>query len=148
MRNRKFFNIKLAVTALSFLVTGVVIAAGGGGAIQTNPGALSGKHFDPKGKLPSKYTIAAQKQQRRLLPFSDKRDFAEQKKGFIAAPDYKQIKAEAGNVAWDMGSYEWLLQGKDFDSNTFYNYCASSISMGRWRRRIINKHRLENSFKI
>jgi alkyl sulfatase BDS1-like metallo-beta-lactamase superfamily hydrolase len=24
--------------------------------------------------------------------------------------------AEAGNVAWDMGSYEWLLQGKDFDT--------------------------------
>ena len=25
--------------------------------------------------------------------------------------------AEAGNVAWDMGSYEWLLEeGKDFDS--------------------------------
>ena len=50
------------------------------------------------------------------LPFEDKRDFEEQKKGFIAAPKYKQIMAEAGNVAWDMGSYEWLLQGKDFDS--------------------------------
>jgi alkyl sulfatase BDS1-like metallo-beta-lactamase superfamily hydrolase len=24
--------------------------------------------------------------------------------------------ADAGHVAWDMGSYEWLLQGKDFDS--------------------------------
>jgi len=24
--------------------------------------------------------------------------------------------AEAGNVAWDMGSYEWLLEGKDFDT--------------------------------
>jgi alkyl sulfatase BDS1-like metallo-beta-lactamase superfamily hydrolase len=50
------------------------------------------------------------------LPFDDKRDFEEQKKGFIAAPDYKQIMADAGHVAWDMGSYEWLLQGKDFDS--------------------------------
>lgn len=116
MRSCSFTGIKIAITALSILVSGTVLAAGGGGTIQTNPGALSGKHFDPKGKLPSKYTIAAQKQQRRLLPFSDKRDFAEQKKGFIAAPDYKQIKAEAGNVAWDMGSYEWLLQGKDFDS--------------------------------
>jgi alkyl sulfatase BDS1-like metallo-beta-lactamase superfamily hydrolase len=50
------------------------------------------------------------------MPFEDQRDFEEQKKGFIAAPDFKQIMAEAGNVAWDMGSYEWLLQGKDFDS--------------------------------
>ncbi len=116
MKNRGSIGMKLLITALSFLVTGVVFAAGGGGAIQTNPSALEGKHFHPKGKMPSKYTIAAQKQQRRILPFSDKRDFEEQKKGFFAALDYKQIEAEAGNVAWDMGSYEWLLQGKGFDS--------------------------------
>jgi alkyl sulfatase BDS1-like metallo-beta-lactamase superfamily hydrolase len=50
------------------------------------------------------------------LPFEDKRDFEENKRGFIAAPKYKQIKAEAGHVAWDMGSYAWLLDGKDLDS--------------------------------
>jgi alkyl sulfatase BDS1-like metallo-beta-lactamase superfamily hydrolase len=53
---------------------------------------------------------------RKSLPFGDERDFEENKRGFIAAPPYKQILAEAGHVAWDMGSYEWLLQGKDFDS--------------------------------
>jgi len=66
--------------------------------------------------MPSKFIVELQKKWRQSLPFEDKRDFEEQKKGFIAAPDYKQIKAEAGHVAWDMGSYEWLLQGKDFDS--------------------------------
>jgi alkyl sulfatase BDS1-like metallo-beta-lactamase superfamily hydrolase len=50
------------------------------------------------------------------LPFDDKRDFEEAKKGFIAAPPYKQIMAEAGNVAWDMESYEWLLGDQQFDS--------------------------------
>ena len=115
MKNRNFIGMKLVITALSFLVAGVVLAAGGG-SVLTDPGAMAGKHFHPKGKMPSKYTIKAQKQQRKILPFADKRDFEEQKKGFIAAPDYKQIMAEAGNVAWDMGSYEWLLQGKDFDS--------------------------------
>ena len=74
------------------------------------------KHFHPKGKMPSKYTVEKQQALRKTLPFEDKRDFEEQKKGFIAAPPYKQIMAEAGHVAWDMGSYEWLLQGKDFDS--------------------------------
>ena len=73
-------------------------------------------HFHPKGKAPTEFTVAKQQQLREALPFSDQRDFEEHKKGFIAAPDYKQIKAEAGHVAWDMGSYEWLLQGKDFDS--------------------------------
>ena len=115
MKNRNFIGMKLVITALSFLVAGVVLAAGGG-SVLTDPGAMAGKHFHPKGKMPSKYTIKAQKQQRKILPFADKRDFEEQKKGFIAVPDYKQIMAEAGNVAWDMGSYEWLLQGKDFDS--------------------------------
>ena len=50
------------------------------------------------------------------LPFDDKRDFDEAKKGFIAEPPYKQIMADAGQVAWDMGSYQWLLQDKDFQS--------------------------------
>lgn len=77
---------------------------------------MQGKHFDAKGKLPSPYTIELQKALRKSLPFEDKRDFEEAQKGFIAAPAYKQIMAEAGNVAWDMGSYEYLLQGKDFDS--------------------------------
>jgi len=103
----------IAITALIFTASAL---AAGGGAVQTDSGASSGKHFDPKGKLPSKFTIEAQQHQRKNLPFDDKRDFEEAAKGFIAAPDYKQIMAEAGHVAWDIGSYEWLLQGKDFDS--------------------------------
>jgi len=103
----------IAITALMFTANAL---AAGGGAVQTDSGASSGKHFDPKGKLPSKFTIEAQQHQRKTLPFDDKRDFEEATKGFIAAPDYKQIMAEAGHVAWDIGSYEWLLQGKDFDS--------------------------------
>ena len=74
------------------------------------------KHFHSKGKMPSKYTVEKQQALRKTLPFEDKRDFEEQKKGFIAAPPYKQIMAEAGHVAWDMGKYDWLLEGKDFDS--------------------------------
>ncbi|MDH3898308.1 MAG: MBL fold metallo-hydrolase, partial [Deltaproteobacteria bacterium] len=66
--------------------------------------------------MPSTYTVELQKKLRETLPFQDKQDFAEQKKGFIAAPDYKQIMAEVGHVAWDMGKYEFLLEGKDFDS--------------------------------
>ena len=73
-------------------------------------------HFHPKGKLPSTYTIELQNGLRKTLAFEDKRDFEDARKGFIAAPSYTKIMAEAGNVAWDMGSYEFLLQGKDFDS--------------------------------
>ena len=75
------------------------------------------EHFHPKGKMPSKYTVEKQQELRKTLPFADKQDFEEQKKGFIAAPEYTQIMAEKGHVAWDMGKYDFLLEeGKDFDS--------------------------------
>jgi alkyl sulfatase BDS1-like metallo-beta-lactamase superfamily hydrolase len=77
---------------------------------------MEGKHYDPKGKYPSSFTVDLQNGLRKTLPFDDQRDFEEAKKGFIAAPSYKQIKADAGHVAWDMGSYDYLLQGKTFDS--------------------------------
>jgi alkyl sulfatase BDS1-like metallo-beta-lactamase superfamily hydrolase len=73
-------------------------------------------HFDPKGKMPSKFTRDFQARQREILPLADKKDFEEQSRGFIVAPDYTQIMADAGNVAWDMGRYDFLLDGKDFDS--------------------------------
>ena len=68
--------------------------------VSSAPALCAEGHFDAKGKLPSRHTIDSQQQQRKSLPFADKRDFEEQKKGFIAAPEYKQIMAEAGNVAW------------------------------------------------
>ncbi len=73
-------------------------------------------HFDPQGKPPSTFTLELRNGLKAQLPFADKRDFDEASKGFIAAPPYKQIKADAGHVAWDMGSYQWLLSGQDFAS--------------------------------
>ncbi|WP_255612228.1 alkyl/aryl-sulfatase [Ruegeria sp. SCSIO 43209] len=50
------------------------------------------------------------------MPFDDERDFEESRKGLIAVPEYRQIKTEDGTVAWDIGSYDYLLEGKEFDS--------------------------------
>ena len=102
----------MGILTVFFTFACMAYAAGGGDVIATDPT----KHFHPKGKMASPYTVDLQKKMRQSLPFDDKRDFEEQKKGFIAAPDYKQIMADAGHVAWDMGSYEWLLQGENFDS--------------------------------
>jgi alkyl sulfatase BDS1-like metallo-beta-lactamase superfamily hydrolase len=73
-------------------------------------------HFHPKGKQPSTFTLELRDGLKATLPLSDKRDFDEAARGFIAAPPYKQIKADAGHVAWDMESYQWLLSGADFPS--------------------------------
>ena len=115
MKPNKTLTLALAI-ALASGFNGTAIAAGGGGVL-VDPGAMEGKHFHPKGKMPSTFTIELQNGLRKSLPFEDQRDFEEAKRGFIAAPAYKQIMAEAGNVAWDMGSYEYLLHGKDYDSD-------------------------------
>ena len=108
-------TLKTFAFAVSLLSSELTFAAGSGGVV-ADPGAMQGKHFDVKGKAPSSFTVELQNGLRKSLPFEDKRDFDESQKGFIAAPAYKSIMADAGNVAWDMGSYEFLLQGKDFDS--------------------------------
>ena len=98
----KFVNSINLLTALTVLTISGAIA-------QT-------EHFDPKGKPPSVHTLEVLKQARTTLPFSDTRDFDEEKKGFIAAPDSWKIMGEDGNVVWDMERYKFFLEGKDFDS--------------------------------
>ena len=91
-------NLKKMALAVSLTSSGLVLAAGSGGVV-ADPGAMQGKHFDSKGKMPSSYTVELQNGLRKTLPFEDKRDFEESKRGFIAAPPYKTIMADAGNVA-------------------------------------------------
>jgi alkyl sulfatase BDS1-like metallo-beta-lactamase superfamily hydrolase len=74
------------------------------------------EHFHPKGKPPSEHTLKVLKESSAGLPFSDTRDFVEKEKGFIAAPASWTIKANAGNVAWDMERYKFFLEDKDFPS--------------------------------
>jgi alkyl sulfatase BDS1-like metallo-beta-lactamase superfamily hydrolase len=73
-------------------------------------------HFDAKGKGPSKHTLAIWENWKKSLPFDDKRDFEEAQKGFIAAPNFKQIKNDEGRVIWDYERYEFLLNSQDFTS--------------------------------
>ncbi|HSO81675.1 alkyl/aryl-sulfatase [Thiocapsa sp.] len=73
-------------------------------------------HFDPKGKPPSQFTIDVLNQARETLPFSDTADFDENKRGLIAPMKDLQIKADAGNVAWDMEQFKFLDQQPEFDS--------------------------------
>jgi alkyl sulfatase BDS1-like metallo-beta-lactamase superfamily hydrolase len=56
------------------------------------------------------------KQAKVTLPFGDKRDFEEQKKGFIAPMKDLKIMADAGHVAWDMERFQFLEEQDEFDS--------------------------------
>ena len=90
-------------------------AAGGGSS--TLPYAESpDKHFHPKGKPPSEHTLRVIREARETMPFSDRQDFEEAEKGFIAPLNSKVIKADAGHTAWDIARYDFLTLGRDFDS--------------------------------
>jgi alkyl sulfatase BDS1-like metallo-beta-lactamase superfamily hydrolase len=113
-----YFPWKAVVGAAAVLCVPLAFSAGAVAAeapgVQQAPADVG--HFDPQGKAPSSFTIELRNGLKATLPFADKRDFDEAKKGFIAAPPYKKIMADAGNVAWDMDSYQWLLKGQDFAS--------------------------------
>lgn len=106
----------------SIPATGAAFAIGGsalfdeGQAHATEAAQPLAGHFHPKGKAPSPFTVEALRKSAANLPFSDQRDFEEQKKGLIAPmPDLK-IMADAGHVAWDMERFQFLNEDREFDS--------------------------------
>jgi alkyl sulfatase BDS1-like metallo-beta-lactamase superfamily hydrolase len=90
--------------------------------LRSEPGPCSanrspiGGHFHPSDKAPSKFTLEVLKKAKATLPFADKRDFEEQKKGSIAPMKDLTIMADAGHVAWDMERFQFLDQQDEFDS--------------------------------
>jgi len=116
MNSLRIARIARSLSALIAAGFSSAVIAADSGSVQSDPGATQSQHFHPRGRMPSHYTIELQQGLRASLPFEDRRDFEEARKGFVAAPDYRRIMADAGNVAWDMASYEFLLQDKNFDS--------------------------------
>jgi len=110
--------MKPRACALLLIVTlassSIAAAAGkGGGNLEyVDPD----QHFHPQGKQPSSHTLEVIKEHSAALPFSDKRDFDEAKKGFIAEPESWKILGPDGNVVWDLERYKFFLEGKDFPS--------------------------------
>ncbi len=99
----------------AFAVSSSLLFAEGSALAQEAPPPLAG-HFHPKGKAPSTFTKDVLQHARTELPFSDTRDFDEQERGLIAPMTEMTIKADAGNVAWDMERFRFLDQTEDFDS--------------------------------
>jgi len=110
MTNRRQFMQSLP----AFAVAGHMLLGEGPGCAQ-EAAPLKG-HFHPKGKAPSKFTLEVLRQAKAKLPFADRKDFEEQKKGFIAPMKDLKIKADAGHVAWDMERFQFLEKQEEFDS--------------------------------
>ncbi len=59
-------------------------------------------------KEASSFTKAANEAVLKDLPFNDKQDFEDAKKGFVATLDPMTIKDEKGNVSWDLTTYGFI----------------------------------------
>ena len=75
-------------------------------------GAASGSSSKPA----SPTTVSRNQQARARLPLSDARDLEESRRGFIAAPADRKILDGNGRVVWDMARYDFLMQGRSYDS--------------------------------
>jgi alkyl sulfatase BDS1-like metallo-beta-lactamase superfamily hydrolase len=117
MTTRRDLLHTLPATGAAFAVAGKLLLEDPSAAAQPAPAQppLAG-HFHPRGKAPSRHTIAVLEEARRTLPFADTRDFAEQRRGFIAPIPERQIRNDAGGIAWDMDRFNFIDQRESFDS--------------------------------
>jgi alkyl sulfatase BDS1-like metallo-beta-lactamase superfamily hydrolase len=108
---------QLRKLAVATLIAASAIGLPAATMAETSAGAGSGlSHFDPKGKPPSQHTLEILNEARETLPFSDTRDFDENRKGFIAPMKQRQIPADAGHIAWDMEAFDFIDEQEQFDS--------------------------------
>ena len=71
---------------------------------------------DTSSKPASPTTVTRNRQARASLPIGDARDLEESRRGFIAAPTDRRILDGKGAVVWDMARYDFLMQGRSYDS--------------------------------
>ena len=114
MTTRRDFMKSVPAVGAAFTVAGHIIMDDAPARAQ-GAAPLKG-HFHPKGKAPSEHTLKVLAEARKTLPFSDTRDFDEQKKGLIAEMKQMKIPADAGHTAWDKERFNFLNEDKEWDS--------------------------------
>ncbi|WP_105901244.1 alkyl/aryl-sulfatase [Vibrio gangliei] len=95
-----------------------IVAAAPIGASATDP------------KPATKATIAENNKLKQALPFSDKQDFENAQRGFIAKQDTVTIKNEKGDVVWDLEAYKKYI-GLDKPA-------PDSVNPSLWRNAQLN----------
>jgi alkyl sulfatase BDS1-like metallo-beta-lactamase superfamily hydrolase len=115
MTTRRDFMKAVPAAGAAFAVAGH-IALDDSPAFAQSASVPPDGHFHPKGKSPSEHTLKVLAEARETLPFSDTRDFEENARGLIAEMPNKKIMADAGNVAWDMESFDFFNEDKDWPS--------------------------------
>jgi len=89
-------------------------------------------------KPATKYTIDANQAVLESLPFSDKKDFEDAQRGFIARPDTVSIRDSAGNLVWDLEEYKKYI---DLDKPA-----PDTVNPSLWRNAQLNM--IHGLFKV
>ena len=114
MTTRRRFIQSVPAMGAAFAVAPHILLDDGSAQAQTV--APASGHFHPKGKPPSRHTLKILAKARETLPFSDTRDFDEQKRGLVAEMAEPQIMADAGHVAWGRGAFDFIDERDDWDT--------------------------------
>jgi alkyl sulfatase BDS1-like metallo-beta-lactamase superfamily hydrolase len=115
MTTRRDFMKAVPTVGAAFAVAGRIVLDDSPAYAQSASVPPAG-HFHPKGKAPSEHTLKVLAAAREGLPFDDTRDFEENARGLIAEMPDKRIMADAGNVAWDMASFDFFNEDTDWPS--------------------------------
>ena len=107
---------KLFIVALSTFFTGSIFAG-------------------TEAKPATKYTIEANQNVLKSLPFNDKEDFKNAQRGFIAVPDQVTITDTDGKVVWDLEEYKKFI--------TLEATAPDSVNPSLWRNaQLVMQHGL------
>lgn len=85
-----------------------------------------------KRKEATKFTTNKNKSVEKELDFTNKQDFIEAKKGFIATWPKDEIRDEKGNLVWSFKSFDFLGEGEDKKS-------PNTVNPSLWRNAQLNQ---------
>ncbi|MEI6409548.1 MAG: alkyl sulfatase dimerization domain-containing protein [Bacteroidota bacterium] len=94
-------------------------------------GQKKGPITEDQPKDPTIHTIKANKSVLNELNFSDTLDYANSRRGWIAAMPSGEIKDASGKVVWDMKAYDFLLKAKPKDA-------PLTVNPSLWRQEQLN----------
>ncbi len=118
-----------ALRACGLCVSILVLALGGCSERPGEPGRLAASEDDASGHVaPSSFTVDANAKVLGELPFADESDFADAKRGFLAAREDAVIRTESGQVVWNLDDFTF----EEGDS-------PDSVNPSLWRQARLNR---------
>lgn len=106
MREKQFISIRLIIVIFILLPSALALLSCGRNETTSMP---------EKNASPKDATVFTEKLYARLLkelPFSDKQDFEDAKRGLIAKPDTLIIRDKNGNIVWDLTPFSFIKENE------------------------------------